>query len=247
MPYGELHQNFIDSIIMPFCIGSVDLCDSFVIHDIYGKIIIASNKLAHSLGYQNWHEIKGKTDRELNIAPDNNKVYDDWDELRQKVIHDKVSIYYLNFLNFSYGFDIHANIIFPILTPDGSVAATRIFAKKFKWLQPANCFNTLNEESNNATVNPLEYTLTKQEYEIIFMIYIGLSQEEAAKSLGMSRSNIAKILNTKIYPKFDIKDKNLDTFLNKLNENNVIITVPKQFGCSRCIIIQDLDNGSDYA
>lgn len=235
-------QDFINNIVIPFCYGSVNQENRFVVYDLEGKIIIASNMLAQSLGYKDWSELKGKTDRELNLAPDNEEVYNEWDKLRNRVINEEISIYYINFLKYAYGFDTYAHVVFPLFMPNGEAIGTRCFSTKFNWLVPEKCFT----EFSNLPIKPVDkigndYSLTEREYEIIFAIYIGLTQEEAALFLKMSRSNLAKILNQRIYPKFNLQENNIEYLVKKLSEHHLITHIPQSFMQSKCIVIDDYD------
>lgn len=236
-------QSFIDNVIIPFCMGSVDLDDSFIVHGADGRVIIASNKLAQSIGFDDWQAIRGKTDAELNLAPDNESIHDDWDNLRNMVMREERAVYYINFLNYSYGFDAHANFIFPLFMPNGKVVATRVVVKKFNWLNPISCFNRLRNDplTESQVVPTIHDMFNEREYNIVFALYIGLTQHEASIFLNISRSNIAKILNQHIYHKLGVEEKNIHNLVNKLNQYKVITYIPKNFMCSKCLIIEDQD------
>ncbi|MBX9598125.1 MAG: sigma-70 region 4 domain-containing protein, partial [Burkholderiales bacterium] len=126
------------------------------------------------------------------------------ERIRKRVIKTEESLFHINFLGFNYGFDSRGVLSFPIFMPNGKVIGTNSVSKQFNWFNPTECFANLIDRHNHHRLHTTDVeqqivqALTPKEHEILFLFSIGLTHDEVAKFMSMSRSNVTKIFSTKI-------------------------------------------------
>lgn len=194
---------YIQEVILPFLNGDKDRPISSVCYNLDGNIIFASNVFARSFGYQSNEDVIGRNI--LDIQPSNDCEYIlQVEKIRKLVIKKQESMFHINFLGFSYGFDSRGVLSFPLFMPNGEIVATNSISKQFNWFNPSECFNKLMDLKTDFRPQTTEIeqkiieVLTPKEYELLFLFSIGLTHDEVAKFMSMSRSNVTKLFNTKI-------------------------------------------------
>lgn len=231
-------QKFIDEILLPSLIGTVDKDISAVTYDLNGKVIHATNAYARLNNYLDWHEVVGKTIADINVFKED-KLSKTLTSIRHKVIREERTIYYIVFANYSYGFDAHAVYNFPLFMPDGSVIATQVISKKFNLFNPVNLFNKFSAKKIKKRKLALNVEFSELEYNILFLMVIRLTQEESAFFVKLSRSRLAQIL-TDLYARLGVS--NQEELITLALEHQLITTIPTAFMQPKVIVLNSFSN-----
>ena len=238
--YTEKQQIFIEEIVKPVLTGVINKEIVSVTYDLNGHILNATNAFAKLYEYYDWQEVIGKSISDLKTLK-NDKLTTKLNQIRQKVIKSEKPIYYVLFANFSYGFDAHASYHYPLFMPDGSVVATRVISKKFVLFNPVTLFNQfcINQSKRKKKKIKVTVELSQLEYNIIFLLSIGLTQQEMSFFIKLSRSRLAQLM-TNLYTRFKLT--NQAELIKFVTENNLITTIPDEFMQPKIIILDSLGN-----
>lgn len=236
---------FIETILMPGLIGAQDKDIYLVIYDLSGRILFITNKFANLFGFGNWRMLVGKKFSEFVVLTGNNELF--WkhlDNVRHRVIKERKLLKYLNVYNYAYGLDAHIVFHSPIFDLQGKVIATQAINRRLGNYDSLNRYSQLHDnEDNDDTQNHLlhYFNLTEEEYEIIFLVHIGATQEEIAEIMNISRSRVAKLISYKICVKLKIEDKSIKSLIKYINKHKLVNVIPKHLIDPQVIMIDSID------
>lgn len=237
---------FIESILMPGLIGAQDKDIYLVVYDLSGGILFITNKFANLFGFGNWRMLAGKKFSEIVLLTGNNESF--WrqlDEARQKVIREKKLVKYLNVYNYAYGLDAYVVLHTPIFDLKGNVVATQAINRRLGNYNPLNRYSQLYPDvgtKDSQKSNTLTYfNLTEEEYEIIFLVHLGATQEEISGIMNISRSKIAKLISYKICAKLKIEDKSIKSLIEFINKYKLVNVIPNHLVDPLVIMIDSID------
>ena len=240
MKYTQTQQNFLDQVLLPALSGSKTKNISALVYDLNGKIIFATDLCEKLINYKDKGSLVGKTAADLTIYRYGN-YYKELEKIRKRVIHKEKTIYYILFNYFSYGFDAHAIYQFPVFMPDGSIVATKTIGKRYDLFNPVICFNQFIRKEKKLNIDNINnINFTDLEYKIMFLLYIGLTQEEAALFLGISRGYLGKTLTKSIYSKLPVTTQ--DELIQLLAQSSILATIPEEFMQPKVILLDSRGN-----
>jgi predicted DNA-binding protein (UPF0251 family) len=243
-------EEFIQNYLLPTWIGAENKKINTVIYDIEGKIIFITNNFANLFNCHNWRLVVGKKLQETMREPDPDMeaFFKDIDSIRMKVVNTQNLEKYITIKNYAYGLDAFVVFHYPIFMEDGTLVATQAISKRMTNYHPLINFNKIFQtsiESNTQTNAWAHFSLTEEEYEILFLLNLGLTQDEAADLHGISRSKLAKIINYKIAPKLGITDNSLQDLIKKANKFKIFNSIPSKFLRPQVIKIKHIEYDLD--
>lgn len=237
---------FIENILMPGWIGAQDKDIYLVIYDLLGRILFITNKFANLFGFGNWRMIAGKKFSEVVLLTGNNEAF--WaqlDDARHKVIREKKLIKYLNVYNYAHGLDAYVVFQTPIFDLQGNVVATQAINRRLGSYDPLSRYSQLHPEINTKDLQGSDslayFNLTEEEYEIIFLVHLGATQEEISEIMDISRSRIAKLISYKICAKLKIEDKSIKSLNEYINKYKLVNVIPKHLINPQVIMIDSIN------
>lgn len=224
------NQQFIRDVAIPYFLGAVGKNFISVMYDLDGKIIIATDKYAKLFAYSSWSEIKGKTLSDLYPHEDYASFIDKLSILRKKAINEKRNITHLLYLPFNNkSFEMMLGYHFPIITPQGTVVASRAIIKRINMINASIQINNhLKSIASPKNRNNKAYKLSARQEEILFLLTIGFPQEQAAQYLGISRGTIAKVISEEICPTFGIIGSNSKLLIREVISSNFFNNIPQR-------------------
>lgn len=237
---------FIENILMPGLIGAQDKDIYLVVYDLSGRILFITNKFANLFGFGNWRMLAGKKFSEIVLLTGNNESF--WrqlDDARQKVIQKKKLIKYLNVYNYAYGLDACVVFHTPIFDLKGNVVATQAINRRLGNYNPLNRYSQLYPDASTKDLQKNDsltyFNLTEEEYEIIFLVHLGATQEEISEIMNISRSKIAKLISYKICAKLKIEDKSIKSLIEFIDKYKLVNVIPNHLVDPLVIMIDSID------
>ncbi|AUR50970.1 response regulator transcription factor [Aquella oligotrophica] len=216
-------QAYLNQNIIP---NFTPLINEHIFSAIYNsnhEVVICTNKTAESVGCNNWQEVVGAGYKDTNNEELIIKVFGDTyykehqDEIQryakaifgiqQSVFLNKQVISFFDLLPYNGQFKSYLVTYFPIIHPCGEVIAIQSFAHESKFFGFQEHFYHLASDPLNKNY-PAKKDLTRREIEVMFLLANGLTQEQIAKTLNLSRSTIANIIGNQLSEKFNIHGAN---------------------------------------
>ncbi len=231
---------FLANVVIPYLSGTKHKPLRTMCRNLAGEIIFATDLFARVLKYDSTEELLGKQLREVHLIKDED-FHLLQEDIRLKVINTGEAILYINFYGLEQGFSSRSIYHHPIFMPNGKIVATALVAKQFTWFNPVACFNKITNLNFNASDNShgisekLIAILGEREYEILFLLSIGLTQDEVAIFMSMSRSNIAKLVKFTIYPTLQQFNLTPQSILNS------VCLAPKTLARPRVVLIPTIN------
>ena len=240
---NETNNDFLQKVIIPFFMGTIDKNIISTVHDVDGKIILMTNLHARLWGYRNYKELVGKTMFQLEKVDDHLEIITQIDQIRQRVLQEEKTITYMNFFPYNNCIAMLFCYHFPIFAPNGQVVATRILGEQ------ASLFNHAVEVNQHfrpedtclaqVRLASKSIKLTKREQEILYLLVIGFSQNDAADYLGITRGTLVKTISAKICPKFDIAGSNTKLLIKKVIKSKYFDNIPRSLLKPKVVLIEN--------
>ena len=238
------NENFTQQVIVPFFIGMVDKNIISTVYDLDGNILVITNLHAKLWGYRHYKEMVGKSLSELIKCDKFAARIAKLDQIRQEVITKEKMITYINFFPYNDSIAMLLCYHFPVFAPDGTVIATRILAEQTSMFNHSieihhQFKNDSTSQSNKIILSPDKIKLTTREEEILYLLKIGLSQEEVAYYLGISRGTVIKTISNKLCPQFGIEGINTNLLIKKVIKSKYFDHIPTTLLRPKIIVIEN--------
>lgn len=199
-------NGFLTNVVIPYLSGSKGKPMRSVCRNLAGEIIFATDLFAKVFNYNSSEDILGKKLSDVHWFK-NEDYHQLQEDIRLKIIKTGKALLYINFYGLEKGLGSRSIYQHPIFMPNGEIVATALVVKQFTWFNPVACFNKITNSNADSSIKidheiseKLITTLSEREYEILFLLSIGLTQDEVAIFMSMSRSNITKLINRSICP-----------------------------------------------
>lgn len=226
-------EEFLKNIIIP-AHWSVAFQSNirFAINDMSGRLIICSEKYAHDIGFNNFHEamfkMPGKDYKPFFEEATQFIVQKEFIESKKKLFH---YIYKAN----SNGI-IYLSTSEPVLDLNCNVIATKGVDLEVKPLTHREVIEKhFKRHDINVVTSSLDddvaqiIPLTENEELILFMLIAGYSQQEIGLLLNYSRSYIVKIIAEGLCVKFGLPALSTKALIDKAVSMGYALFVPNKF------------------
>lgn len=252
------HADYLQQEYLPTFIPNVYRDFYAIVWSVDDKVIAVTQKFAQACGFAYWEDMLGLVlgaQSKLNFPllkkfPADaiaclNEIFVAAAKLRAKVIHRRHPVVSIIIHPLSNLFD-SALILhhFPIYHPNGEVIAVRTdvnrFDAIFSFKELLCCRNSADLEapSNIIHSNKLPLPLTNRQHEVVFLLAHGMTQNEVAKILKISRGSVARIC-TALSAKFALEQHSAITLVEAAREKNLHRYIPSSL-CRLWVI--ELDN-----
>lgn len=243
MKLNEAEQNFLQNCVIRSFEGTNKHDLSLAIYNKDGQVVFSTNQFCQELGINNSEQLLNKTLFEINDSE--HACYERFN-LQQDIITKQCEISYMLLVdgnktaNSDYKLIRHT----PIFMPDGSVIGSleKGYSKDIMF---RNFAEIITDEMHDITQvcpshsKPLShFKLTEKQHEIVFLLYLGLSQCEIAEILNISRGSVTKTIGRDINPKFNIEGNSSIYLMEKIIALNIRIDIPERFKKNKIIILE---------
>lgn len=217
-------KSFTENVLIPNFTHLIEQNIYSVLFDYNLEIVVCTNLSAQSLDLTNWREAKGLSFRNYADTTIANKIFGDlYTEQTSKVLHkyarkiyaiqqtvfsSKNVISFIDLLPYGGKFISYLVTYVPILHPSGEVIAIQSFATQSRFFSYQEYLQLIVNNTNNSKHSNLLAPLTSRQYEIMFLLANGISPEQCAQILKISRSTVGNIIATQLCPKFGIPGSN---------------------------------------
>lgn len=237
-------DNFLQQVMIPSLLGIVDKNMISKVHDLDGKILIATNLQARIWGYKSYTELVGKSLRELTSIINSEKTLVQLEQIRQTVIKEEKIVSYINFFPYNDTMAMLLSYHFPLFNLEGEVVATRVLSEQaslFKHSAVVTQMFKAKVEDYQKTPKVVDESikLTKRQEEILYLLKIGFSQSDAANYLKITRGTLSKIISTQICPRFGIAGSNTKLLVKHVIKTEYFKHIPKSLLKPKVIIIEN--------
>jgi DNA-binding CsgD family transcriptional regulator len=124
----------------------------------------------------------------------------------QRFVFEQQRVFsYIDILPYNDAFISYLMTLIPIFHPCGKVIAIQSIATMYRFV---NFREHLAERIDKIESPPSEFNLSPREHEIMFLLANGITQEQIAQILHISRSTIAAIIRNQLCLKFNIAGSN---------------------------------------
>lgn len=224
MEYEKV-KDFLHDILIPGFISLVDSDIYLTVHDLNYRVIFTTNKAAKSNGLSNWQESVGTSyanppeDRIDNILLKNknfsredviaaaNKIF----TLQKEAIEYRKTIKFIDMLPYNNKFEGFLSNISPIFLPGTNhIAGIITISDTLPLIGVEDLFKLKENIINPNTLNSVpELTnhLSPRQWEIVFLLSIGINQAEIAEILSIKRGTVSKIMSDGLFDKFNVYTK----------------------------------------
>ena len=218
-------QRYMDQqqVLIPDFKAMVDKNVASVLYDIDGISLIATNLAAGSIGLTDWSEshglsYHGKKDSELMYKVFKNlytktsaaNILDYFKKiafLQESCYEKEIIINYIDLLPYGGKFKTYFMTLMPIFHQSGDVVALQSYAVECKFLgfqeQLADLLGNPGKTYSN-----VETSFTQREQEIMFLLTYGVTQDQIAQILNVSRGTIGNIISKQLCVKYGISGSN---------------------------------------
>ena len=168
-------------------------------YDLNGKLIAATKLYALFLGFRELAQILGKSHDDI-LSQNNGKAFTNQLKIIRVEAQTKgEAISYVAYLKLENKFHFLNSTIMPLCASDSRVIGTLITTSSYKSISLSDILapkiGTSGKELVNLNKAPdAVRSLTKRQKEVLFLLIGGLTQEQIAKSLGISRSSVSNYL-----------------------------------------------------
>ncbi len=163
--------------------------------------------------------------------------------LIRKVIETKDVVNFVVLLPLHKSLHGYARTAVPIIHPNGEVVGVNVTTYGYSFFGIQEFIDILHdnkyesksyyhEQDKTHTINR---GLSPRQKEILFLVGQGLSQDYAAKILGIKRGTLSKIITDQICPKFNIFPPHYLTLLEAIKKEGLDRHIPESFWQSRVI------------
>jgi len=216
-------REFTNNILIPNFMHLVEQNIYSVLFDYNLEIVVCSNLSAQSIGVERWQDACGLSFRNYadtatahkifgglyteqlmeSLHQYAHKVY----EIQQIVFSSKNVISFIDLLPYSGKFISYLVTYVPILHPSGEVVAIQSFAIQSRFFSYQDYLQVIIDSNKEHKHLHLD-KLTIRQHEIMFLLANGISQDQCAQILKISRSTVGNIIATQLCPKFGVTGSN---------------------------------------
>ena len=212
-------KNYLQRFIDANFIQLVDEKIYCTIYDFNHQIVACTNQSAQSIGYNSWQDLVGITFSKFDDAILAKHFFKDaYNEKTQEIIHTHVKriyqiqkfvltkhkvVSFFDLLPYNNVFKSYLITYVPIYHKSNEVLGINSFAIEARFLNFQEYMNT-----SSTTIPEINHSIMEKlsirEQEIMFLLANGVTQEQIAQILGISRSTVATIIANQLCTKFGI-------------------------------------------
>ena len=194
-------NKLLETLIQQYYYGMTNSDMLIAVFDLDGIIGFSTNKFASQFGESHFSaNLRPVIKKQLHeVQPE---VATRYIQIRKQIQTNKTEAQYL--MNVQLIDGIHCFLVNhrPIFAPDASVIGTELHARIY-YLFPINQLIQTGE-SIDQKISSSHIHLTLRQKQIIFYLIIGLTQENIARILKISRGTVVKMIANDICPKFNL-------------------------------------------
>lgn len=232
-------NNYLQNIVIPFYRAQAVKNISFIVYGLDEKVLVAAEDTIKRLNYKNAIEIQGKKFAEFNhIKPE---FIPQMRNLFKQVVHAKQMLSILSVggqlkPKYKNHHELILQVCEPILDLEQNVVA--ILMRKYE-VNKSNLFYLFYPEYKISLQNEgmLTESLSKREFEILYLLSNGLSQYQIADKLGVSRSTVLKNITDRIMPKLNINNNDSSEIIRIAISLGIQSKIPKALVKEQLIVI----------
>lgn len=222
MPLTSIEkQNYLEQVLLPVFMPTIEQEIFSCIFNENHEIVICTNQSARSLGLNNWQQAIGisYTNTPALLRKICGEKYSEENEkeilkytkvilkIQQSIFEKKRVASFFDLLPYNGTFKSYLVTYMPLFHTNGEVIAIQSVAHESKFFGFQEHFFQLASEPLSKKYLSTK-NLSRRELEIMFLLANGLSQEQIAKTLQVSRSTIATIIANQLSEKFNIPGAN---------------------------------------
>ncbi len=216
-------QRYTEEVLLPNFMHLVEQNIYSTLFDYKFEIVACTNLSAQSIGFNHWQEACGLSFCNYMDAATANKIFGEFYteqlteslhqyakkiyEIQKIVFSSKNVISFIDLLPYSGKFISYLVTYVPILHPSGEVIAIQSFAIQSRFFSYQDYLQVIVDSDKQQKYLHLD-KLTIRQHEIMFLLANGISQDQCAQILKLSRSTIGNIIANQLCPKFGISGSN---------------------------------------
>lgn len=221
-------EKYLDTIIAA-CRIIMDDDVLFNIIDPESKFLFSTSGYLNLIGQPKNYNYQYLRLDEINNRAE--KVIEQILSIHQQIVSQKVTKSYLVMCDFIKDkFEIFEAEAKPILDPDNNVIAIKIIRHKYNNYVPKNYIERLGSINTQLVVPlnmPHNVNLDAREENILFLLVNGYNQYEIAEILEIPRGTVARIINSNIVEKLNIRGTSSKCIIDKAIELGYHNFIPK--------------------
>lgn len=230
--------DYFEKVVKPFFSGALSKGLSFTVTDLEGRILLISDSCVKDFGYKNMEEIIGKKLELCSLEEE--PLITQIEAIRNTVIKEEKMISFMKMSNFNGSFKTYQLTYMPLFKPDGTIFAILSSGKQARYLMPREYFDhicTTKLKSLARKMN-LNIKLTDRQHQILYLLIYGLTQEEIAKVLKITRTTVATVI-ARVSDKFGIAGSATKILVQMAIAIGLYKKIPSSLLNPRIIIIDD--------
>ena len=236
----KIIDSFLNESLVPGLLSIVNADLYLTVHDSKYEVIFTTNKSAISNSLSGWRESLGTSyaapplkiieklvAKNKDFTPEliiqaSRKIY----EIQQEVFITKKTIRFIDMLPYDNTYQAFLSCISPICFPGSElVIGILTISEPFPIIGVEDLFKLKNNKLQVQSLVSLPkppYGLSSRQWEILFLLSIGLGQATIANLLNIKRGTVSKIIREVIFDKFktfsidELVAKSIKLGLNKI-------------------------------
>jgi DNA-binding CsgD family transcriptional regulator len=246
-------QAYIDNLINSYFISLIDEQIYSTIYNWEYELVICTHHAARSVGASCYQELIGRSYKEYNnvelahsvfkeaYTPNNQeaihhfikKIY----EIQQYVVtHNKV-VNFIDLLPYNNQFKSYLETCIPLIHPSGEVIGIQSFSIETRFLGFQEHIHGLLIQPSDKIYHSND-RFSPREEEVLFLLANGVTQEQIAQILKVSRSTIATTI-ANLCVKFAIPGSNTKALALAAIRHHCYETIPKSLWQPNVIILEE--------
>ncbi len=251
----EQIHNYINETIIPSFLPIVNEKIFSVIYGLDYKVIICTNQSAKSLGANTWQEVQGSSYKYYN-DPEMGKHYfkEAYTDKTAEAIHRHAKkivqvqqfvmkkgkiVSFIDLLPYNNMFKSYLTTYAPLFHPTKNVVALQSFTVESRFFGFQDHFSQIKDNFPPSRIYTTAKNLTVRELEILFLLANGVTQEQIAQILNISRSTVATIISSQLCSKFGISGSSTKLLSEAAIKNGYYQHVPPSLWQPNIIILDE--------
>lgn len=249
---GDLEkQQYLDEVVIPNFMPMLnEKIYSLIIGDDY-KMKICTNYSAHALGFDNWIELIGKSYQDYQDIDFAQQIFQEaYNEnysiaihhhaekifqIQQYVMSQGKAVNFIDLLPYNNIFKSFLVTYIPIYHPNREIIALQSFATETRFFGFQDHLDIFENNERLSTSQTHTQKLSQREHEVLFLLANGVTQEQSAQILGVSRSTISTLIMN-LCCKFDISGSNTKLLSKIAIQDGYYQNIPKTLW-KPCVIV----------
>jgi len=243
---------YLRNVVIPFFSPMVNAPIYSTIIDRKHEIVMCSNQSARSVGLENWQSALGLSYKlYANIALLENHFKKYYNAKTAKLIHSYAhqifriqqyvfkhaqSVSFIDCLPYKKEFNSYLVTFSPIFDKNEKVVALQSIATEYNWFNTQDIFTEANSIKSADSQQILH--LSTRELEVLFLLGLGITQEEIGAALGLKRNTIASIIRKQLCSKFNISGSNSKLLNNIALTGGYMKVIPESLWRPILIILE---------